>query len=50
MISLQETLFDLTEYSLECDEKKANDNGNCSCSKCGKLIKQPADQKPEDYL
>jgi hypothetical protein len=26
MISLQETLFDLTEYSLECDEKKGNDN------------------------
>jgi hypothetical protein len=26
MISLQETLFDLTEYSLEYDEKKGNDH------------------------
>jgi hypothetical protein len=26
MISLQETLFDLTEYSLECDERKSNHN------------------------
>jgi hypothetical protein len=34
-----------------CDQvMDVDDNGNCSCSKCGKLIKAPEDPKPEDYL
>jgi hypothetical protein len=34
-----------------CNEvMDVDDHGNCSCGKCGKLIKPPEDPKPEDCL
>jgi hypothetical protein len=34
-----------------CNEvMDVDDHGHCSCNKCGKIIKQPEDPKPKDYL
>jgi hypothetical protein len=34
-----------------CDNiMDVDEHGACSCATCGKIIKQPEDPKPEDYL